>query len=235
MKPGRTSLFHGRHGVAIGVFPGEKKRGHFAYYMKPVSPDSLGNRPDSRHSRYVVLLRALLARGATHVSTGLGILVFDYWTEPVLVFPILFTIPVVLSAWFCRPVLAYALAVLLPVGSFLIATFVETHDPVLVNASNGLIRIMVLCLVAFLVARTARAERQLKVLHGLLPICMFCKRILDEHERWQRLETYIAQHSEAEFTHGVCPECAKERYGELLNKNHPARQGTQGEHASREP
>lgn len=200
--------------------------------MQPVLPSPSGTPPDSRRSSRRVRLHALLARGATHVATGLGILLLDYWTGPLLMFPILFTIPVVLSAWFCSARLAYALAVLLPVGRFLIAAFVDRPQTILVDVANGLIRIMVLCLLAFLVARTARQQKQIQTLHGLLPICMFCKSILDDRAGWQRLETYIAQHSEAEFSHGVCPDCAKEKYGELLNKKQTTELGAPADHDS---
>lgn len=44
-------------------------------------------------------------------------------------------------------------------------------------------------------------------LSGLLPICSYCKRIRKEEDRWQQLETYLSEHSEAEFSHGVCPDC----------------------------
>jgi hypothetical protein len=199
-------------------FPVGKHSGVLAQHMKSVLPGPFGTRPDSRRLSHRAFLHALLARGATHVGIGIGILLLDYRTGPLLMFPILFTIPVVLSAWLCSAGLAYALAVLLPVGRFLIAAFVDVPQSILADAANGLIRIMVLCFLAFLVARIARQERQIKVLHGLLPICMFCKRILDDRTGWQRLETYIAQHSEAEFSHGLCPECAKEKQGELLNK-----------------
>jgi hypothetical protein len=90
---------------------------------------------------------------------------------------------------------------------------------------NALIRVAVLSLLAFLVARTARQERELKVLQGLLPICMFCKRIRDEHQSWQKLETYISAHSEAAFSHGLCPECAQQHYAVLLEN---ARTGSLG-------
>jgi hypothetical protein len=53
-----------------------------------------------------------------------------------------------------------------------------------------------------------------KVLRGLLPICAACKRIRDDKGYWQQLEVYIREHSDAEFTHGVCPECHTELYGE---------------------
>lgn len=53
---------------------------------------------------------------------------------------------------------------------------------------------------------------QIKVLHGILPICSFCKQIRNDRGAWQRLEEYIQNHSEAEFSHSVCPKCMKEHY-----------------------
>jgi hypothetical protein len=47
----------------------------------------------------------------------------------------------------------------------------------------------------------------LKVLRGLLPICASCKKIRADDGSWQQLETYISRHSEADFTHGLCPAC----------------------------
>ena len=154
----------------------------------------------------------------TYVGTGVGILLLDYWTGPRLMFPILFVIPVALSAWFCSVRLAYALAVLLPIGRFFIAAFVDLPNDIIFDAANGLIRIVVLCFLVFLLARVVRQERQIKVLHGLLPICMYCKQIRDEHENWQRMETYIAERSEAAFSHSLCPECAQKHFGEILDK-----------------
>jgi PAS domain S-box-containing protein len=53
-----------------------------------------------------------------------------------------------------------------------------------------------------------------KKLSGLLPICASCKNILDEKGQWNSLESYISKHSEALFTHGICPECTKTLYPE---------------------
>ena len=44
-------------------------------------------------------------------------------------------------------------------------------------------------------------------LSGLLPICSYCKRIRKEENRWQQLEVFLSEHSEAEFSHGICPDC----------------------------
>jgi len=48
---------------------------------------------------------------------------------------------------------------------------------------------------------------QIKTLEGILPICMYCKKIRNDQNYWQQVESYISQHSRAEFTHGLCPEC----------------------------
>ncbi len=52
--------------------------------------------------------------------------------------------------------------------------------------------------------------KKLKQLSGLLPICSFCKRIRDDNGYWNKIETYIETHSEAEFSHSMCQECAKQ-------------------------
>ncbi len=52
-------------------------------------------------------------------------------------------------------------------------------------------------------------------LSGLLPICSNCKKIRDDKGYWNRLEGYIQEHSDAEFTHGICPECVKKLYPDL--------------------
>ncbi len=53
------------------------------------------------------------------------------------------------------------------------------------------------------------ALAEVKQLSGLLPICAWCKRIRDEEGNWEPMETYITVHSEADFTHGICPDCAQ--------------------------
>ncbi len=53
------------------------------------------------------------------------------------------------------------------------------------------------------------ALAEVKQLSGLLPICAWCKRIRDDEGEWQAMEEYITVHSEADFTHGICPDCAR--------------------------
>lgn len=57
---------------------------------------------------------------------------------------------------------------------------------------------------------------EIKALRGILPICMYCKKIRDDGNYWHQLETYISKHSQAEFSHGMCPECAKKYFPDLM-------------------
>jgi hypothetical protein len=61
-------------------------------------------------------------------------------------------------------------------------------------------------------ARVEEAVAQVKVLSGLLPICASCKNIRDDTGYWNQMEAYIHEHSEAQFSHGICPPCADKLY-----------------------
>jgi DNA-binding response OmpR family regulator len=52
-------------------------------------------------------------------------------------------------------------------------------------------------------------------LRGLLPICAYCKRIRDDRNYWQRVEVYVSEHTDATFTHGICPSCLEEAKAQL--------------------
>ena len=57
------------------------------------------------------------------------------------------------------------------------------------------------------------ALSQIKTLKGLLPICSHCKKIRDDEGYWQSVENYLLDHADVEFSHGICPECAKQHFG----------------------
>jgi hypothetical protein len=67
-----------------------------------------------------------------------------------------------------------------------------------------------------LIVELKDALAKVKALSGLLPICMHCKKIRDDKGYWNELETYISEHSDADFSHGLCIECAKEFYPEYF-------------------
>jgi membrane-bound metal-dependent hydrolase YbcI (DUF457 family) len=60
------------------------------------------------------------------------------------------------------------------------------------------------------------ANRKIKILSGFFPICVSCKKLRDDKGFWNQIESYIREHSEAEFSHGICPECAKKLYPEFI-------------------
>jgi PAS domain S-box-containing protein len=60
-----------------------------------------------------------------------------------------------------------------------------------------------------------KALSEVKTLRGFLPICSYCKKIRDDKGYWSQIESYIHKHSDAEFSHGICPECAKKYYPDM--------------------
>ena len=68
-----------------------------------------------------------------------------------------------------------------------------------------------------LIGSLQSALNEVKTLRGILPTCSFCKAIRDDDGKWHRLEEYIRDNSEAQFSHGICEPCAQEHYSEILN------------------
>ncbi len=69
-----------------------------------------------------------------------------------------------------------------------------------------------------LLMQIEHSTKEIKTLQGFLPICASCKKIRDDQGYWTKIETYISEHSGAEFSHGLCPDCAGNLYGEFLDK-----------------
>ena len=69
-----------------------------------------------------------------------------------------------------------------------------------------------------LVRDLQKALSEVKTLKGIFPICASCKKIRDDKGYWTQIEAYIRDHSEAEFSHGICPDCMKKLYGDFLGK-----------------
>ncbi|MDO9209343.1 MAG: GAF domain-containing protein [Deltaproteobacteria bacterium] len=69
-----------------------------------------------------------------------------------------------------------------------------------------------------LVRDLQKALSEVKKLKGIFPICASCKKIRDDKGYWRQIEAYIRDHSEAEFSHGICPDCMKKLYGDFLEK-----------------
>ena len=70
-------------------------------------------------------------------------------------------------------------------------------------------------------AELQKALAEVKTLGGLIPICATCKNIRDDKGYWSQLEAYMQEHTDAQFTHGICPDCAKKFYKTMLGPNAP--------------
>lgn len=102
---------------------------------------------------------------------------------------------------------------------------------------GGLLRTIVFCSLSILVASLEQHRRyvitsleeantklrsaleEIKTLRGILPICSYCKKIRTEVGSWVEVENYVRKHSEAEFSHGICPNCMREHYSDLYGQN----------------
>lgn len=102
----------------------------------------------------------------------------------------------------------------------------------------GLVRAVVFAAVSLLVASLEKQRRQaigfleeanrklrssldeIKVLHGILPICCYCKRIRTDADSWVQMEKYIHEHSEADFSHCVCPDCLRQYYPDIYDRKY---------------
>ena len=102
--------------------------------------------------------------------------------------------------------------------------FAEWHQKHGVAPIDELIIVLAVMAFAFAIFAWRRwrelqeAHAKIKTLRGLLPICASCKKIRDDKGYWNQLEAYIQNNSHAEITHGICPECMKELYGDFLEE-----------------
>jgi len=87
----------------------------------------------------------------------------------------------------------------------------------LVEIQDALIESRVM--LAAKVRELSQALEQIKTLRGIVPICANCKKIRDDAGYWQQVEVYARSHTEAEFSHGICPECMKKLYPDICDEN----------------
>jgi hypothetical protein len=152
------------------------------------------------------------------VVLATAILVGDCFAGPLISVSILFVIPVALASRLSGRWWGIALGTLMPIAHFGFTFLWKPPWTLADSLLNAGIRMAVLVTFAVLIDRITRQEREIRVLHGLLPVCAFCKKIRTEDQNWRPIESYITEHSEASFTHTVCPECAKEHYGEYFDQ-----------------
>lgn len=146
------------------------------------------------------------------------ILAVDFFSGPHVQFPIAYLVPIALAAWYNGRATPLFLAVSMSMTRYGFALNWQVHGEAEAFA-NLVIRVFVFCLFALLIDLVARQNRALKqevsTLRGILPICSLCKKIRADDTHWEQLEQYITDHSGAQFTHSLCPECVTKQYAEL--------------------
>jgi K+-sensing histidine kinase KdpD len=160
------------------------------------------------NSRWLWLLLALL------------LCLLDYRIGRHILFPVFFIVPVALAAWNRERSFAFLLALLLTAARLSFEVSWDNGPAVSYIPVNAFIRLSILAIVAFFAGRVAEQHKELservEQLEGLLPICSHCHRIRESDESWTRLEKYISRRSHAHFSHGICPDCMKQHYGDTL-------------------
>ena len=162
----------------------------------------------------------------TIVLLGAGVFVLDYFYPLGVAIGALYTPLVLITLWSAdrRFTLIVAVGASIPTVVGLFYPLYGAADWLAVT--NRVLSLITIWVAAILVVLHKRAEEErdvlvrqlqdalanIKTLHGLLPICSSCKKIRDDHGYWNQLETYIAAHSDVEFTHGLCPECVQKLY-----------------------
>lgn len=147
-----------------------------------------------------------------------GMLFADFLIDPAIQIPTVFVVPVAYAAWSGGLLWAFPLAVALPVLRMALV-LVGGSPPwgTAVSVANAAIRLAVLLLVAYSVDAVAAQRRRVRMLEGLLPTCAHCRRIRLADGAWQQLERYVSDRSNVQFSHTICPTCAKEHYREFLD------------------
>ncbi|MBY0497816.1 MAG: hypothetical protein K2Y23_26710 [Cyanobacteria bacterium] len=152
------------------------------------------------------------------VAIGAVLVVVDYATGPFFQFPSAYILVVVLAAWFNGYATGLTLAVLLPFTRVVLMEFYwhQPWDPIFYTAT-ALTRAVVWSLLAFMAARLAEHERNLRkevnVLITLLPVCAECHKIRGAGDAWESLEVYAKQHG-SQLSPGLCPACLRLRLPE---------------------
>jgi hypothetical protein len=175
------------------------------------------------NSILVVIALSVLALGYIDYATGyeFGFFVFYF-------------LPIAIAAWKLGFTSSYLISILSSVVWFL-ADIHSSHlySSIALGFWNTIIRLFSFLIIAHATSKirlllakereTAQALRdalsQIKTLSGLIPICASCKKIRDDKGYWNQLETFIQEHSEAEFSHGICPDCMKKLYGVVLEED----------------
>lgn len=171
---------------------------------------------------------------ATGLAIDLVIGYFDYVTGTDIGLSVFYLIPIILVVWMSGTMPGLFMAAIALVTMSATDHASGTVFPsLLIEIWNDLVHLTFFVVIIFLVSRLKAemdersrligelrdALAEVRTLSGLLPICAWCKNIRDDKGYWNRVESYIEKRTGAEFTHGICPECARKVYPELFDKD----------------
>jgi hypothetical protein len=183
------------------------------------SDQSLSQTKNSTHTglRLWSLPLVTSVHPAVWMGTAVAILSLDFFTGPYVQVAILFVVPVALATWSHGWRWGSLVAIALPLVRLPFFYFAwRVPSSWELEALDTAVDVIVLLALVQIIDYVARQRREIQVLTGMLPICGFCKRIRDESGGWLQLERYIADRSEAKFTHTFCPECGRAHYGDMM-------------------
>lgn len=171
-------------------------------------------------------------------SAGLALLltiwIVDYVTGFELRMEPFYLIPLAFSGWYIDRTTGYVFSAI-TVGIITLADALtgKTFDNLLLELWNAAMRLGFYLVIVYLLSRLRSSMqdrenlirelqdtlKEVKELRGILPICSSCKKIRTDEGYWQNVDEYISQHTNAEFSHGLCKECAMKLYPQFYNKD----------------
>lgn len=156
----------------------------------------------------------------------------DYETGFEVSLSVFYLIPISLVVWFVGRGAGIAVAGFSAIAWMLVDILSDLALPTtFVPYWQALLRLTFFLIIVFLLNGRKRAEAErdkliaeltealasVKTLRGLLPICAACKKVRDDKGYWNQIEAYLGSHSEASFSHAICPDCAKRLYPDLVD------------------
>ena len=194
--------------------------------LPPSSPPPLGA-PGGTPGR---AQRAKLLAFALSLLAVAGIGVMDYFAAEQLDFFLLYVVPIAVAGWSTSWVGGYAIAAA-ATAAWLGSDLLSPHEALFwtYRPWNAILQLASFLIVAYSAARIRAdfeeqkrlaeqlkgALNQVKQLKGLLPICAWCKRVRDDQGYWHQVEAYVSDHTDAVFSHGMCPECQEKAFEEV--------------------
>ncbi len=171
----------------------------------------------SGHGRVAAALKL-----APILCVAVGILILDLFIPKGVADGLLYVAPVAwIALWSTRHEASLVVLVASICTACAIAGFLLSPPGLFwLGFANRAITIFVVWLTVVLSLTRKRVEEEVKTLRGLLPICSYCKKIRDDKGYWKQIEVYIAANSQADFSHGLCPECGLEHYPDIFQQQH---------------